>query len=305
MKTRQTPQQPESPVAAAAFILVASALIAGTTLLAKLVGQDHLGAPLHPLQISHGRFLFAFLAISGAVLALRPGFHQVHWQLHVARSAAGWLGISLMFAAVTFIPLADATAISFLNPIIAMMLAVPLLGERVGIWRWGAAAIALTGALILVQPGGSGFHPAVLLALAAAFAMGFEITLIKRLTGRESPLQILWFNNAIGCTIASGAVFWIWASGTFQWPNGAQWLALAALGTMMATAQAAFIQGMKRADASFVAPFQYATLIFAGLYDFIGFSVIPAATSLLGAGIIIAGGVILAGREARAPRRRN
>lgn len=140
METRHPPQPPESPVAAAAFILVASALIAGTTLLAKLVGQDHLGAPLHPLQISHGRFLFAFLAISGAVLALRPGFHQVHWQLHVARSAAGWLGISLMFA---------------------------------------------------------------------------------------------------------------------------------------------------------------------GLYDFIGFSVIPAATSLLGAGIIIAGGVILAGREARAPRRRN
>lgn len=298
METRQ------NPVAAAAFILIASALIAGTTLLAKLTGQAHLGDPLHPLQISHGRFLFAFLAISVAVGVMRPRFGRVHLGLHVARSASGWLGISLMFAAVAFIPLADATAISFLNPIIAMVLAVPLLGERVGPWRWGAAAMALTGALVLVQPGGD-FHPAVLLALAAAFAMGFEITLIKRLTGREIPLQILWFNNAIGCAIATVAVAVIWLSGAFQWPNPAQWAALAALGAMMATAQACFIQGMKRADASFVAPFQYSTLIFAGVYDFVGFSAVPAASSILGAGIIIAGGVILASREAHISRRRN
>ncbi len=298
METRETPQQ--NPVAAAGFILLASALIAGTTLLAKLVGQDHLGAALHPLQISHGRFLFAFLAISAAVGLMRPRFGRVHLGLHVARSASGWLGISLMFAAVTFIPLADATAISFLNPIIAMILTVPLLGERVGPWRWGAAAIALTGALVLVQPGSGGFHPAILLALAAACAMGFEITLIKRLTGREIPLQILWFNNAIGCAIATLAVLWVW-----HWPSPGQWLALAALGTMMATAQACFIQGMKRADASFVAPFQYATLIFAGIYDFVGFSAVPAASSIIGAGIIIAGGVLLAWREAQAATRSN
>lgn len=291
METRQ------NPVAAAAFIILASSLIAGTTLLAKLAGQDHLGDPLHPLQISHGRFLFAFISISLAVGLMRPRFTRPAIGLHVARSAAGWLGISLMFAAVTFIPLADATAISFLNPIIAMVLAIPLLGERVGPWRWGAAAVALIGAVILIQPGTGSFHPAALLALAAAFVMGFEITLIKRLTGREIPLQILWFNNTIGCIIATIAVLFVW-----QPPSAGQWMALATLGTMMATAQACFIQGMKRADASFVAPFQYATLIFAGLYDFVGFSAIPAATSILGAGIIIAGGVILAWREAHTTR---
>lgn len=288
METRQ------NPFAAAGFILLASSLIAGTTLLAKLAGQNHLGEPLHPLQISHGRFFFAFLAITVAVGVLRPKFARPHLGLHVARSASGWMGISLMFAAVTFIPLADATAISFLNPVIAMVLAVPLLGERVGPWRWAAAAIALCGTVILVQPGGGSFHPAALLALGAALVMGFEITLIKRLTGREIPLQILWFNNAIGCAIATCAVVWVW-----HWPSTGQWLALAALGMMMATAQACFIQGMKRADASFVAPFQYATLIFAGLYDFVSFGVIPVSTSLIGAVIIITGGVLLAWREGR------
>ena len=175
METRHT------PLAAAGFMLLASSLIAGTTLMAKLVGRDVLGAPLHPLQISHGRFMFAFLAISTVVAITRPKIRAPNLPLHVARSVAGWTGISLLFAAVTFIPLADATAISFLNPVFAMLLAIPLLGERVGPWRWIAAAIALSGAVILIQPGAGSFHPAALLAMAAAAVMGLEITLIKRL----------------------------------------------------------------------------------------------------------------------------
>ena len=275
-------------------MLLASSLIAGTTLMAKLVGRDVLGDPLHPLQISHGRFLFAFLAISSVVGIVRPTIRTANLPLHIARSASGWTGISLMFAAVAFIPLADATAISFLNPVFAMILAIPLLGERVGPIRWFAAATALVGALILIQPGAGSVHPAALLALVAAMVMGFEITLIKRLTGREAPLQILWINNGIGLTIATLAVIWVW-----QPPTPAQWAALAALGFMMALAQTCFIQSMKRADASFVVPFSYATLLFAGLYDFTAFGVVPVTTSLLGAGIIIAGGILLAWRESR------
>lgn len=278
-------------------MLLASSLIAGTTLMAKLVGRDVLGDPLHPLQISHGRFLFAFLAISSVVGIVRPTIRTANLPLHVARSASGWTGISLMFAAVAFIPLADATAISFLNPVFAMILAIPLLGERVGPIRWFAAATALVGALILIQPGAGSVHPAALLALVAAMVMGFEITLIKRLTGREAPLQILWINNGIGLTIATLAVIWVW-----QPPTPAQWAALAALGFMMALAQTCFIQSMKRADASFVVPFSYATLLFAGLYDFTAFGVVPVTTSLLGAGIIIAGGILLAWRESRRSR---
>ncbi|UWQ13811.1 DMT family transporter [Aliiroseovarius sp. M344] len=286
-----------NPLAAAGFMLLASSLIAGTTLMAKLVGRDVLGDPLHPLQISHGRFLFAFLAISSVVGIVRPTIRTANLPLHIARSASGWTGISLMFAAVAFIPLADATAISFLNPVFAMILAIPLLGERVGPIRWFAAATALVGALILIQPGAGSVHPAALLALVAAMVMGFEITLIKRLTGREAPLQILWINNGIGLTIATLAVIWVW-----QPPTPAQWAALAALGFMMALAQTCFIQSMKRADASFVVPFSYATLLFAGLYDFTAFGVVPVTTSLLGAGIIIAGGILLAWRESRRSR---
>lgn len=283
-----------NPLAAAGFMLMASSLIAGTTLMAKLAGRDTLGTPLHPLQISHGRFLFAFLAISAVVTLTRPALRSTNIPLHIARSVAGWTGISLMFAAVGFIPLADATAISFLNPVFAMVFAILLLGERVGPWRWIAAAIALVGAFVLIRPGTGSFHPAAFLALAAAMVMGFEITLIKRLTGREAPLQILWINNGIGLTVATLAVIWVWTP-----PTPAQWAALATLGFMMALAQTCFIQSMKRADASFAVPFSYATLVFAGLYDFAVFGVIPVTTSLIGAAIIIAGGVLLIWREGR------
>ncbi|MEM9584430.1 MAG: DMT family transporter [Pseudomonadota bacterium] len=293
--THPDPTPLESKRAAIAFILLASLLVAGTTLLAKALGTDTLGEPLHPLQISHGRFLFAWVTVVCAVALLRPKFTSPHWRLHTARSAFGYSGITLLFAAVAFIPIADATAISFLNPVFAMILAIPLLGERVGKIRWLAAAIALTGALILLRPGSSAFQPAALLAFAAAIVMGVEITIIKLLTGREAPLQILFINNSIGVIIATSIVVFVWSM-----PTAAQWTALAGLGMMMAAAQTCFIQAMRRAESSFVAPFSYATLIFASFYDAVLFGTLPDSVSLIGAAIIVAGAALLAYREARA-----
>jgi drug/metabolite transporter (DMT)-like permease len=279
---------------AAGLIAFATAFIAATMLFAKALGSDALGNPLHPLQISHGRFAFAFLGIGLAVLTLRPGFTRLHWGLHLARTSCGWCGVTLMFASVAFIPLADATAISFLNPVFAMMLAIPLLGERVGRIRWTAAAMALTGALILLRPTPESFQPAALLALGAAVIMGLELIFIKKLASRESPFQVLFFNNLIGLGIASVAVLGVW-----EMPGGAQWGMLAALGLCMAIAQACFVNAMARADASFVAPFSYGTLIFAALYDVAFYAAIPDAVTIMGAGIIITGAVMLALREAR------
>ncbi|WP_170443477.1 DMT family transporter [Ruegeria arenilitoris] len=290
--------QAHNPALAAVLIFCASAFIAGTTLLAKALGTETLGPPLHPMQISHGRFLFAFVVIVAAVGVLRPQLRRPHWGLHVGRTSFGWTGITLMFASVAYIPIADATAISFLNPVFAMVLAIPLLKETVGPWRWLAAAVALTGAIILLRPTPDSFQPAALLALAAAAVIGMELIFIKKLSGRESPIQILLINNAMGLTIASIAVATVW-----QPPSPAQWAALAGIGFLMACSQACFVNGMARADASFVAPISYATLIFAALYDFAVFRVVPDWVSLLGSGVILTGALILVWREARARRR--
>ncbi len=282
-----------NPPLAAALIFVATAFIAATTLLAKALGTDALGPPLHAMQISHGRFLFALLAILLAVAILRPRLVRPHWGLHVGRTSFGWAGVTLMFASVAFIPMADATAISFLNPVFGMVLAIPLLQERVGPWRWLAAAVALTGAMILLRPTPASFQPAALLALAAAALIGMELIFIKKLSGREPPMQILLINNAMGLVIATIAVSFV-----FQMPTPQQWAALLGIGVLMACAQACFVNGMARADASFVAPISYATLIFAALYDFAVFDVIPDWISLVGSATILAGGLILVWREA-------
>jgi drug/metabolite transporter (DMT)-like permease len=290
---RPAPPSPISPAPTAAilFMLAATALLAATTLLAKALGTDALGPPLHPVQVTFGRFLFAWLALIAVFAALRPTLTRVHWPLHTARVACGFTGVTLMFAAAAMIPLADATAISFLNPVFCMLLAIPLLGERVGPWRWTAAAIALVGALVLIRPGAT-VEVGALLALGAALIIGLELIFIKRLSGREAPLQLLLISNSIGVLIATLAVLWVW-----QPPTPAQWAGMAALGLTMAAAQFCFVNSMARADASFVTPFTYLTLVFAALYDAALFGVLPDAISLLGAAIILTGAALLAWRD--------
>lgn len=288
----------QNPALAASLIGIATAFIAGTTLFAKALGSDAFGPALDPLQISHGRYVFAFIALVMVAAIMRPKFGTPNWRLHIVRTSFGWAGVTLMFASVAFIPLADATAISFLNPVFGMMLAIPLLGERVGPIRWSAAIIALIGAFILLRPTPDSFQIAALLPLGAAICLGFELIFIKKLSGRENPFQVLLTNNFVGVVISTIAVLPFWIA-----PTLAQWGILALIGMFMAVAQTCFVNAMARADASFVAPFSYATLIFATLYDLIFYDVLPDAITWLGAGIIIAGAVLLAVREAQLRRR--
>ncbi|WP_425040240.1 DMT family transporter [Primorskyibacter sp. S187A] len=287
----------QRPLIAVGLMLLATVFIAGTTLLAKALGTDTLGAPLHPLQITSARFAFAFMGIASVAAVARLKIGKIHWPWHIARTILGGTGVTLMFASVAFIPLSDATAISFMNPVFAMLLAIPLLGERVGPWRWLAVVLAFAGALILLRPGMGVIQFGALLALGAALVLGFEIIVIKRLSSMEPAFQILFVNNCIGMLLIAGPAFVVWTS-----PTGAQWAAMAALGLMMACAQACFVNSMARADASFVVPFSYATLIFAALYDGAIFGVWPDGISILGAVTIIAGAVLLAWRESRARR---
>lgn len=132
------------------------------------------------------------------------------------------------------------------------------------------------------------------MALGAAIIMGVELIFIKKLANREPSFQILLINNAIGLCIATLAVLPVW-----QMPTPAQWSALAGLGVLMASAQACFVNAMARANASFVTPFSYITLIFATVYELLIFDVWPDWISVLGALIILSGASLLAWRERR------
>lgn len=289
--------QKESPIAAVGLMLCAAALMAATTLMAKALGRGFYGDPLSPLMISAGRFVFAWLTLVPLVVIVRPALAGARWRLHGARTFCGWGGVTCLFAAAAVMPLSDATAIGFLNPLFAMVLAIPLLGEHVGKWRWGAAAVAVCGALFIIRPGAATFEPYALVALASACFTALEVIFIKMLSGGktaagEPALRILFINNSIGAVIALSVAAMVWVT-----PNPQQLGLLAALGMTMLCTQSCFIQAMKRADASFVIPVFYATLAFATLYDFAIYAELPSLLSTIGATLILAGAFVLAWRE--------
>ena len=274
------------------LVLFSVALFALLSLVAKLLGTDTLGPPLHPMQISAARFIVALLFL-GAVFCVRPvDFNNVPWGLHLRRGIAGWCGVTCLFAAAILMPLADANAISFLSIIVTMVLSVWMLREHAGPRRWTAAAIALAGALLITRPGTSAFQPAALIALLAAIFIGFEIIFIKQLSGREPVFRILIVNNLIGATIAAVTVGFVWQAPTME-----QWLLIVLIGFLMIGVQATNILAMQRSDASFVAPFWYATPAFAAVYDYLVFEQGVAMASGIGIVLIGAGGVIISWRE--------
>jgi len=274
------------------LVLISVALFALLSLVAKLLGTDTLGPPLHPMQISAARFIVALLFLGAIVLVKPVSFDQVPWGLHLRRGIAGWCGVTCLFTAAIVMPLADATAISFLSIIVTLGLSVFMLKERAGPRRWGAAIIALIGALLITRPGTSAFQPVALIALLAAVFIGFEIIFIKQLSGREPVLRILIINNMIGATISAAVISFVW-----QAPTAAQWLLIILIGFLMIGVQATNILAMQRGDASFVAPFWFATPAFAAVYDYLAFSQIISTPSGLGILLIISGGIFISWRE--------
>jgi len=285
----------------AGMIVVASAFIAATTLIAKLLGTADstlLGSigegALTPFQITWGRFTFALAVLLVIYLVRRPKLGGFNPALHAGRVLLGVSGVTAMFAAATLIPLADATAIAFLNPVIAMVLAVFFLGEKVGPVRWSMSALAFVGMLLLVRPGTVAFQPAALIALLAAVLLGGEILFLKKLGQREATFQILLVSNASGFVLMSLLAPLYWEN-----PSEMQWLLLVLIGTTMVTAQSLFTPALRYGDASFIVPFSYSVLLFAALYDLLVFGILPLPISLAGCAIILVSGVILAWRDGK------
>ena len=271
----------------------ASALIAATSLIAKALGVDHSDiAALNPFQVSAGRFVFALMTLL-LVLAIlpsaRPGLRGARWHWHVLRSLCGWLGVTCKFAAVANMPLAEATAITFLSPLVTMAIAILMLGESLTVRKVVAAVLAMSGALVILKPGTEAFQAAGLFALAAAALIGIEMIIIKRLSDSEPAMRVLLINNTIGASFSLIAACFVWI-----WPSVLQWCLMMALGMIMVSGQAFFIQAMKRGEASLVVPVFYSVLVFAGIYDYLAFGTKPALLAVAGATLIIWAALLLA-----------
>lgn len=270
-------------LAAACFFGVNSAII-----------KALLASDLHPFQITFVRLLVGLLAVlpfvwRAGVASLRTR----HPGIHALRALAGGGAMVCGIAALETLPLADFTALSFSQPLFAVVLAVLLLGESVRWRRWAATLAGFVGVLIMVRPGSGAFEIHALLALAMAFGIAVAVILVKRLPAEESQATMLFYFGA-----ATLLVFTPLAATVWRTPEPAEALGLLAFGLAGFLTQALMIAAYRAGEASVVAPIDYSRLIVAALLGFVLFGEVPDGWTLAGAAVIVAATLYIARREA-------
>lgn len=200
---------------------------------------------------------------------------------------------SILFVmSLKYLPIADAVATSFVTPLFVTALSIPLLGEKVGWRRWTATLVGLAGVLIVVRPGGAAFQPASLLPVASALAWACGLIVTRLMSNTESPLTTLTYSALIGLVIVSLLQPLSWQALT-----GQTVMLGILIGVFSTIGHWMVIAAFRYADASVLAPFSYAQLLFASLFGFILFSVLPDVWVVIGAVVIAASGLYIAHRE--------
>jgi drug/metabolite transporter (DMT)-like permease len=252
----------------------------------------------------HTLFLVVWARYVGQMVVVTPiAWHRVgrgfwrtaHLRIQLARSVCLIIATACFFGALRFLPLAEASAITFLAPMFAIFLSMPVLGEKATRARWIAAIVGFVGILILVRPGAAAFHPAAALLVLAALCNALYQLLTRKLQ-KDSPYTTLFYSALVGTAVLSLALpaaelprEFTTRDATFLLVLGA----LAGLGHFFLTS--AFLA----APASLVAPFTYLQMIWATIYGYFIFSQLPDKFSLLGMAIVIASGIGLFWHERR------
>lgn len=213
--------------------------------------------------------------------------------LHLLRGVFGLLSMGLMFLSLGWLPLADAVAMSFAAPLFLTALSVPLLGERVGVYRWSAVVVGFIGVLLITRPGAGMLHWGALVALGAALSSAVVMVLMRKLGRSDHPVSVcLWF--AVIGTVAAGAVLpWQW-----QTPDLLGMAVMVLIGVIGGFAQYYMTQAFRLADATVVAPFNYTAILWAFALGFLIWGEIPDLAVLAGAAIVVASGLFIVYREA-------
>lgn len=283
---------PDRPGLAVVFMLGAFSMLTLMDAFAKLLGQGY-----HPLLIVWARFAVNALvlgAIFGRSVPRRLRTHQPALQAGRALFQMG--AIVAFFFALRYIGLAQATALGDLNPVIVTLGAALFLGERLGVHRIFGIAAAFVGAMIILRPGTGMFHPAALLALAAAFSFAGAVLLTRQVRGDSAATSQLW-SSLVGLALSSLALPFIWQP--IAW--GDLWI-FAGLGLAGSLSQFLLIRAFSLGEAGTLAPFGYSGLIFASFWGWLMFDQLPDGATILGALVIIGAGLYVWSRERRAAR---
>jgi drug/metabolite transporter (DMT)-like permease len=264
--------------------------------LVKSLGE----AGMHAFQIALARAVVSGLVLLPLLWRAGPRVLATrHPWTHLLRGVAGSSAMICGFYALTKLPLAEVTALSFTTPLFTIVLAVLLLREPVRWRRWSATAVGFLGVLIMVRPGAQAFEPAALAALAMAFGIALAVTLVKRFPEGESHLAMLVYFCLASILMAVGPAVYFWRA-----PTPGEGLLLVAIGVLGVASQALIIRAFRAGEATFVAPFDYSKLVLAGAIGFALFGEVPDLWMLAGAAVIVAATLYIARRDAQLGRSR-
>jgi len=235
---------------------------------------------------------------AAGVVATGPGFASLRTQrvwAHVGRMSLGVVAMGLNFLAFILLPLAEATTIGFSVPIFSAVLAVLVLGEPTGRWRWMAIAAGFAGVLLIVRPGSSDVPIlGASVAIAAALLTASVTIVIRRLGATErATTTVFWF--AVSSLVPLGLLMMRFA----QMHDAQTWLILGGLALVGGLAQLTLTGSLRLAPVALVMPMDYTSLLWATLFGVWIFGELPTPWTWVGAPVIVASGLAIVWREHR------
>lgn len=248
---------------------------------------------LPALQVVFARYTGHFL-LAVLVFGLRdPSAFRSHAPWRQLLRSLFLLGSTVLnFTALKTLPITVTTTIMFAGPIVITLLAIPVLGEKVGLRRILAVCTGFIGVIVVMQPWGTGFDPAMLLTLGALVCASCYFIMTRLLSDIEAnATQQLWSSGIAALALAPLVL------GSWQWPTGGAWLPFVLIGIFGASGHICATVAHRLADASILAPVVYVQIFMAAFAGWWLFDTLPTVWTLAGGLIIIASGLYIWQRE--------
>ena len=281
------------PFLALALRLLTAFALATMGMLVKLAGEH--GAHLVELIFWRQAVTFVLIGAGMLVLGQTALIGTTRLKSHGARAAMGVIGMLFTYGAVLLLPLAEATTLGFTAPFFAVLLAVILFGERVGLYRTLAVVLGFGGVLIVMQPGQSAADVSlwgVVVALVAAFMVALISFQIQDLNKTENPWSIVFWFTALSLPVLIVVVPFFWAEHS-AWA----WSLIFATALMGGVVQILLTTSLRFGSAAVILLMDYTALLWATWYGYAIFDRAAPATLALGAPLIIGAGALIAYRE--------
>ena len=213
------------------------------------------------------------------------------WAFHAVRVVCMTLDSFAFYYATKYLPLADVMTYYLAAPLIITALSVPLLGEKVGLFRWSAVLVGFVGVVLALHPTSAAFSPAALVALFGSGMFAVTITITRKLRDTHWLPLTVW--QIAGAGLAGGV------ASAHEWlqPGLVDFSLMALVGIISMGSFICIIKALQLVDASAIAPFQYVSIVWAIILGWLIWGDIPDAAMAAGIVIIVASGLVLWWRE--------